>query len=368
MPILLKKLYKSMWRKKQRGRFPMKNLHSLVYSVAKARCRHKPYKLTYAVTYQCNARCKICNIWREYIQFPQKKAEELTLQEIDAIFSHLDLSWISLTGGEPFLRDDFLDTVSTIEGCSPHLNLLTIPTNGSLPETVCTTAESILEETHIPNVVITVSVDGDELLHDTLRGVPGLWKKARTTYQQLLGIENDRFSVLLEFTVSKHNAGHLDGAVRSFGADYSQVVITAAHSSYFYHTEPHDLHQQSSASQVSQFNALCQKHDPQSILSFLYTRILEKYLRGTPIPLHCVSGRSSFFLDPYGVLYPCITMNAPFGSLREDTLQDLLEGERASSIIRRIREGKCPGCWTPCEAYQTIVENLPQAVIAAYST
>ncbi|MBU7015069.1 MAG: radical SAM protein [Theionarchaea archaeon] len=344
----------------------MKNLHSLVHSVAKAKYRHQPYKMTYAVTYQCNARCRICNIWKEYVQFPQKIAEELTLREINAIFSQFDLSWISLTGGEPFLRNDLLDVVTTIDDCSPRLTLLTVPTNGSLPETTLTTVESILEETHIPNVIITVSLDGDTLLHDRLRDVPGLWKKARTTYELLSAIENDRFSVLLEFTVSKHNAGHLDRAIKSFGADYSKVVITAAHSSYFYRTEPHSLHNSGSALQVGQFNTSCPKYDPQSILSLLYTKILEKYLMGTPISFRCVSGRSSFFLDPYGVLYPCITMDAPFGSLREDSVQDILGGEHASSIVHRIREGKCPGCWTPCEAYQTIVENLPQAVIAAY--
>ncbi|MBU6996837.1 MAG: radical SAM protein [Theionarchaea archaeon] len=343
----------------------MKNLHSLVYSVARAMYRQDPYKVTYAVTYQCNARCKICNIWKKYVQVPQKKAEELTLPEIGAIFSQFDLSWVSLTGGEPFLRDDLVDIVSAIEECSPHLSLLTIPTNGSLPETARRATESILEETRIQNVVVTVSVDGDELLHDELRGVPGLWKKARTLYHMLSSMENDRFSVLLEFTVSKHNAGYLDRAIRSFGADYSQVVITAAHSSYFYRTELHHLHNSSSAQQVSQFNASCPRYDPRSILSFLYTRLLEKYLKGTPVPLHCVSGRSSFFLDPYGVLYPCITMETPFGSLREDSLHNLLKGERASAIIHRIRDHKCPGCWTPCEAYQTIVENLPRAVIAA---
>lgn len=344
----------------------MKKKHSLAYAIVRTRMRNKPYKLNYAVTYSCNARCKVCSIWKKYLLSPEKAKEELNLAEIDSIFRNFDLSWLSLTGGEPFLRKDLSKIVELAEAHNPHLNLLTIPTNGSLPDRVVKTVESILEETKISNIVATVSLDGDEPLHDYLRGVKGLWKKALETYSSLHSLENDRFTVLVEFAVSQHNAGYLKNALDSFNVkDYTRVVLTAAHPSYFYGTENSKLHTESSAAQVDEFlSSNSMKMD--NFLSYIYTRLLKKYLLRGPIPLSCVSGRSSFFLDPYGFLYPCISMDRPLGNLRKFSLSQLLQSKEAASIVEQIRRRECPRCWTPCEAYQTILENFPTALTHAF--
>lgn len=345
----------------------MRKMHSLAYTIARAKVKGSPYKLNYAVTYKCNARCTICNIWKKYVDSPEMQKEELTLSEIDSIFKEFDLSWVSLTGGEPFLREDITDIALSVDKHNPHLHMLSIPTNGSFPEKAFETAQIVLEKTELPNVFITVSLDGDEPLHDHLRGVKGMWKKARKTYELLNTIEDNRFRALLEFTISKHNAGHLKETLDSFGVtDYSRVVITAAHSSFYYHTEEDDLHDTSSAAQVDESLSLCGHAGIEGLFPGVYLRLLKKYLRGEPVPLKCVSGCSSFFLDPYGVLYPCISMDTPLGSLKESSLHDILRTEHVKSISRQIKKGECPQCWTPCEAYQTILENLPKAVVHAY--
>ena len=344
----------------------MRNPHSLVYSIAKAKLRMIPYKVNYAVTYQCNGRCRICNIWKRYLLSPEKQQEELILPEIDAIFKDFDLSWVSLTGGEPFLREDLADIVVTIENHNPSLQLLSIPTNGSLPGSVEKQVERILDETEISNVVVSLSLNGNEPLHDYIQGVKGSWKKAQKTYQFLESIADPKFMVFLEYTVSKHNAGHLKETLDSFGVtDYSRVVLTAAHSSYFYNTASQDLHEHSSAEQVRTFLSLTKCRTMENVIPHIYTTLLEKYLRGALPSLGCVSGRSSLFLDPYGNLFPCITMGTSFGNLKKSPLHQVLHGEHADSIRKKIRKRECPGCWTPCEAYQTILEKLPTATVHA---
>ena len=60
-----------------------------------------PYKLAMALTYRCNLRCKICSIWKK------TEPPELTLAEIRNLFlASNKFSWVALTGGEAFLRDD----------------------------------------------------------------------------------------------------------------------------------------------------------------------------------------------------------------------------------------------------------------------
>lgn len=341
----------------------MKKMHSLAYSIAKAKSKGMPYKLNFAVTYQCNARCKICNIWKKYKKNPEKQKKELNLEEIESIFKYFDLSWISLTGGEPFLRKDLANIVITIKKHNPHFHLLSIPTNGSLPEFIYDTVIKILDETDIANIIINVSVDGDQKLHDSLRGVPGLWKKAKKTYELLTTIDNNRFKTFVEFTLSKYNAGNLKKVLRSFDVDYSRVVLTAAHSSFFYCTDLTDLHEKSSINQVKEFHKIVNGDTPINIVTSLYTKLLEKYLQGASFP--CVSGHSSFFLDPYGILYPCIFVDEPVGDVKKYPLSRVLATDQATHVINAITK-TCPGCWTPCEAYQAILERLPRAVFAAY--
>jgi MoaA/NifB/PqqE/SkfB family radical SAM enzyme len=344
----------------------MRKKHSLAYSIARAKLQGIPYKLNYAVTYQCNARCKICNIWKKYQLSPQTLKEEMTLEDIDLIFRDFDLSWLSLTGGEPFLRDDLADITGLAEKHNKHLTLLTLPTNGLLPSKVAQTIDKILEETTIPNVFCSISLDGDEPLHDQLRGVRGIWDKARTCYELLNTIEDDRFCVFIEFTLSQFNAGRLLDALDSFGVtDFSRVIVTAAHSSHFYGTSSEHLHTATSFDQIDAFLSGYGYGGIENIIPHIYTRLLKKYLNRDLSSLRCVSGRSSFFLDPYGVLYPCITMNTPFGNLKESPLPHVLQTQNSKSIIQTIRRGKCPGCWTPCEAYQTILEGFPRALKTA---
>ena len=58
-----------------------------------------PYRLTFAVTNRCQARCAMCNIWQK------PSGNELSLAEIDALFSKAGrFSWVNLTGGELFQR------------------------------------------------------------------------------------------------------------------------------------------------------------------------------------------------------------------------------------------------------------------------
>jgi len=48
------------------------------------------------------------------------------------------------------------------------------------------------------------------------------------------------------------------------------------------------------------------------------------------------------------------------GNLREYNydLLKILKSENSVLLNKKIRNGKCPHCWTPCEAYQNILSNL----------
>ena len=71
-----------------------------------------PINLTFSVTNICQSRCKTCNIWEIYKNNPEKCSEELSLNEIEKIFSSMGHIYIfNVSGGEPFLRSDFEETL-----------------------------------------------------------------------------------------------------------------------------------------------------------------------------------------------------------------------------------------------------------------
>jgi radical SAM protein with 4Fe4S-binding SPASM domain len=69
--------------------------------------------------------------------------------------------------------------------------------------------------------------------------------------------------------------------------------------------------------------------------------------------------RASCFIDPWGVVYPCIAYSKPLGRLRETgmRLEPIWIAAETAQLQGEIWQGNCPNCWTACEAYQSILGN-----------
>jgi radical SAM protein with 4Fe4S-binding SPASM domain len=70
--------------------------------------------------------------------------------------------------------------------------------------------------------------------------------------------------------------------------------------------------------------------------------------------------RSSCFVDSWGNVFPCTIYDKKIGSLREVDydLGRLWQSAEADALQQEIWDYDCPQCWTPCEAYQSIMGNF----------
>lgn len=95
------------------------------------------------------------------------------------------------------------------------------------------------------------------------------------------------------------------------------------------------------------------------ILEATYLRYLDDFLQTGRTPMPCHALRASCFIDPWGVVYPCITYSRPVGRLRDTgmRLDPIWNGDGTRQVQREIWDGQCPQCWTACEAYQSIMGN-----------
>lgn len=146
-----------------------------------------PSTLFIFITSRCNARCRHCFYWREL-----NSGEEMTLEQYRKIFSSLRnrLRILVLTGGEPTLHRNLGQFVDwAVQTNNPRL--ISIPTNGLIPERVEKLAFEVCRAHPRTPFEIPFSLDGLRDFHDNLRGVPGCFDAVMTSLQTLSKMRRD---------------------------------------------------------------------------------------------------------------------------------------------------------------------------------
>lgn len=325
--------------------------------------RHLPTMIAnLAVTYRCQCRCRTCNIWKT----EETEREELVLEEYRALFESDilgEVRSIQITGGEPFMRRDLPEIVSTIHASLPDCTFW-IPTNGMDPRAVEEATKEMLEHLQGRGIGVSVSIDGMERTHDVQRGVGGSFKKAMETLRRLSALreEHPGLGLTVGMTLTPENyreASEVYTLARRFGADFSMRPVNFSEIYYRNMDERRPLDDVS-----GELLPLIRKiaRDTVKMKGIISASPTLRYMQGvldyirdpTQRSLPCAAGGDSFFLDPYGDVYPCIFVNEKMGNIREEQLGDLWWTDAASSTRERISRGDCPGCWVECETYREI--------------
>lgn len=141
---------------------------SIIPNLYNALISHKePISLAHFVTQRCNARCPHC-----FVDF--KTAEnELSLDEIERITKTTgnSLRNVALTGGEPFIRDDFFE-IAYIWYKNTPIKSIVVTSNGSMPDKI----ENFCEKAKKNNLPVTFffSYDFIEEKHSEYRHLKDL--------------------------------------------------------------------------------------------------------------------------------------------------------------------------------------------------
>jgi len=154
---------------------------------------------------------------------------ELKLEEIRRIFSQFPkIFWLTITGGEPFLRRDLVEIVRTIYEVS-KVNVLTITTNGSMPAIIEKNVKEIIRSCKNLVLIVNISIDGNKEIHDKIRGVNGSFDKAVESVKRLKKIKTRRLIVGTNSVISLFNVNHIDkllNTIRKIGPDsYALTVV-----------------------------------------------------------------------------------------------------------------------------------------------
>jgi MoaA/NifB/PqqE/SkfB family radical SAM enzyme len=169
-----------------------------------------PLNYTISVTSRCNYRCATCRIH-------EKKLPELTLADYGKLFASLGRApyWVTFSGGEPFIREDFRDIVDSFCGsCRPRL--VNIPTNGSFPERTANAVRYLAAKYKRTGFIVNVSLDATGQEQNMIRGNENAWSNALDTIEALKRGRPSNLMIGIGTVISKAN-------IRSFKEQRSQL-------------------------------------------------------------------------------------------------------------------------------------------------
>ncbi len=322
-----------------------------------------PFKLTFCITYWCNYKCQTCNIWQ------MKPRDELRLDEIREFMRRSrDFLWVDLTGGEVTLRKDFVEVAHAVIDSCPNLLLLHFPTNGYLSDKIVENTRAIMAR-RPEKLIITVSTDGDEATNDEIRGIEGGWRRQIETFRRLREIPG--VEVVLGMTLSAKNVDHFPEAFAAAekaipGLTHRDFHVNIVHESPHYlgnvnlelrrHVPPTKM--LAAVKEVARLRGV--PLGPVGYLERAYLSQVERYLMTGRTPMRCHALSASCFVDSWGNVFPCTIYDRKLGNLREVDydLRRIWSAPTAVTTQREIWNYDCPQCWTPCEAYQSIMGNF----------
>lgn len=318
--------------------------------------RH-PLKLTLALTERCSMECSNCGIWK------QANPAEPTLDEIDCFFSrNRGFAWVDLTGGEIFERLDVDQIFGSIYRHCDRLYLLHFPTNGWWPHRVVQ-AVTIARKIRSVRLIVTVSIDGPSDLHDELKGRTGSFQRAVETIRRLRDIPG--VDVFAGMTLGRSNVNAADETIRALALElpgfgprdlHINFVNQSAH--YFHNVGYDTADRESLSAAVAGFRRLRGfPTSPELLLEHMYLGRVPRFLATGRTPLFCQSLSNNCFVAADWTLYPCTIWDRPLADLRAIDF-DLGRVWREPPVVEArslIASRDCPNCWTPCEAYPSIL-------------
>lgn len=319
---------------------------------------NKPFKATVALTYRCPHRCYYCGVWT-------RGAEELTARAYaDALASVPSVTWLDVTGGEIFTRPDIHEVCAAMVEILPRLSLFHFPTSGSHPESAAALAEAIAGKGI--KVVVTVSIEGPRELHDRVRGTAGAFDRAVETLNHLKaipGVSSYVGTTILAENISIIPNGIYEAVATACpGLKRHDMHFNVMQGSDHYFCNRSASRPRTSDIQAALRRILVWKGFPRTPFDALEVGFQVFSLhnlagKGAFLP-RCAALKASFFLAPGGILYPCHIWGEPLGAVGPGTgVGDLLNSDRSRWLRARVEADQCPRCWTPCEAYPSLIDG-----------
>jgi len=338
-----------------------------------------PTQLNFPITDNCNARCIMCDVWKE------KSEGESSPREIARTLSaplFAKVEQLGFSGGEPTLRPDLLEIVDAALESLPALRALSLTSHGFQVrrwEKLLPAIRSRARERGIA-LRLNLSVDGVGPVHERVRGIPGAWDKVLATSElaEALGV-----AVQWQCTVSARNVYGVSNLLRHARARGVEVLYRLA-------TEIERLGNAQTLSQVEldagQASFFADFLESKALAAvtvsparrLLYRDLARRLGDGGPRLAPCFYQNEGLVLSAHGQLFHCSLASEAIADTRttrnEDLNEDLLLEGRGKELRARLLGNTCQRCrhdqsgaWSPAALAREVARRSRPGAITERS-
>jgi radical SAM protein with 4Fe4S-binding SPASM domain len=286
-----------------------------------------PISVHLDVTYRCNERCVHC-----YLDHDDHG--EMTTDEIIGILDQLSdagVFFLTLSGGEVFMRRDFLEIVAYARKLLFNVK---IKTNAVM---IKEAEAKKLRGLGVEQIQISVYSHRPEI-HDAITKLPGSLKRT---------INAIRFLKLQGLKVTMANVMM---TVNSF--DNSGVVALAKELGVEYTVDPTITPMMDGNTSVLRLR-IPGSELPELFHNEALVGNVEEYCAAPPPPddsimegYSCSAGHTSCYITPYADVFPCVQFPLPSGNLRKQKFIDIWRDSNELKEVRSIQAKHLPVCST----------------------
>jgi len=338
---------------RQLSYFPAYVAGGINYNFAGVLFTPLPRFVCFPVTFRCNSRCQMCNMW----QTPDT-TDEIDLAKIEEVFSNRlfkKVEEVVLHGGEPTLRKDIKNIYEIVVKYCPKLKNITSSTNGLKPKLVDKRVNEILSvvNPNKVNLTFTVSIDGLKDSHEKIRGIQGGFDRAIESLEVLKKYQAEYpIDVKIITVVQPQNINDLE-KLENLAKDYDVgLIFQPLMIDTFYSNSASDPRLIFSEDQLVTYRKFIKKNfiqtkEPKS----LYWQNFLDMMRGGKRIVPCAYDRYVLSLYPTGDVLPCATKNwFFFGNVYENPVDEIWFSKKAIEIRKKMRQRVCPSCSFYCGA------------------
>jgi MoaA/NifB/PqqE/SkfB family radical SAM enzyme len=299
-----------------------------------------------------------------------RKVRELSAEEYRQIFKSLGKNayWITISGGEPFLRPDLPEIVDAIcEESSP--GVINIPTSGTTHAHIFKFLPRILKKTEGRQFTLNFSLDEIGERHDQIRRTPKNWEKTLESLRFARSLQRDfpHMTIGIHTVISIYNIERLpviyeelqtlapDSYITEIAEERAELKtqgtgITPSPDKYaeavdFIVTRMRSRHNPGFASIINGFR-------------LKYYDLVKKTINQKRQMIPCYAGAASCHIAADGDVWGCCVRAESLGNLRDAdyNLSKIWKAPEAEAFRESVRQKECY-CPLANAAYTNMMMN-----------
>jgi len=331
------------------------------YNIKSRYQRLNPRSLMINLTYLCNSRCVMCNIWK------MKPKNELTYDDWvevmkESIFK--DIRNLTISGGEPLLFKDYVKSVKLFIDSMPRLKQLMINSNGFMTNKLVADMKEISKYCQQKGILLgaNISIDGVADVHDSIRRIKnGFDKSAATVVRYKKLAKKYGFNVTVSSLLLRQNIDRYQEFVEWLKKTKTQgsFQIVGFHKTFLNNKETEkDLNINSKVIGIflKVLKAIRNSKDTDDISRYYWEDMINMYENGGVRMTPCSFLYDDFVIDSLGDVYYCLSVK-PIGNFVKEkrSIVEIYNDPKNIEFRKNLSITACKKCNSGCDVRNAII-------------